>query len=124
MTTLRIFILSLTAFLLTSSTPLFSQTVHSNTLNWLWSQGTGDAATGFHVFRSATTPVSTTTPYATVLSPATLTYVDTAVVAGQTWNYVITAFNSGGDSTPSNTATCVTPFSAPQAPTSLSAVSK
>lgn len=106
---------------------------HSNALTWSWSQGVGDPATGFHVWRSATTPVPTTgAPYAVVASPSTLTYVDSSVSAGQSWSYVVTAYstgavtalNPGGDSLPSNTFTCVTPFSAPPPPTGLSGLTK
>lgn len=161
---------------------------HSNALTWSWAQGTGDPATGFHVWRSATTPVSVTGSAYAVISEVTTTgtassgatsltvasatgiavgadvlgagiasgttvsaisgttvtlslattaalssttvdfiapaYTDTAVSAGQTWNYVVTAFNSGGDSTASNTVTCVTPFFVPGAPTGLAATSK
>jgi endoglucanase len=100
-------------------TPEAKAQTHSNTLSWSWSQGTGDPATGFHVQRSTTSGG----PYAvvaTVGSPTTLTYVDTAVVAGATWYYVVTAFNTGGESAPSNEVKCVTPFSTPQTPTGLS----
>lgn len=103
----------------------FAQAPHSNTLTWAWSQGTGDPATGFHIWKSATAPVPTTgTPFATVNSPTTLTFTDTAVTAGQTNFYVITAFNTAGDSTPSNQVTCVTPFQIPAPPSGLSATVK
>lgn len=98
-------------------------TAHSVTLSWAWTQGPGDPATGFHVWRSST-PTGTPTDIATISSPTTLTYVDTSVAAGQTWYYTITAFNSAGDSTPSNQITCVIPFSVPAAPTGLSGIAK
>ncbi len=102
--------------LLISATTMFGQ--HSNTLTWNWAQGTGDPATGFHV-KKATTSGG---PYTTIatLPVATLTYIDTTVVAGQTNYYVVTAFNTGGDSVPSNQVTCTTPFQVPQSPTTLS----
>ena len=92
-------------------------------LNWNWSQGTGDAATGFHVQRSATaggpyTVVGTVTP------ATTLTYLDTAVLAGATYFYVVTAFNAGGDSSKSGEVSCTIPFQAPVAPSGLSAVTQ
>lgn len=90
---------------------------HSNTLTWAWSQGTGDAATGFHI-RKASVSGGPYTTIATVLLPA-MTYVDLAVVSGQTNYYVVTAYNTGGDSTPSNQVICVTPFQAPSTPTGL-----
>jgi len=102
-------------FLLSSS--LFAQ--HSNTLTWAWSQGTGDPATGFHVQRAAVSGGPYTT-IATLSGTTVKTYVDTAVVPGQTNYYVVTAFNPGGDSVPSNQVTCTTPFQAPQTPTGLS----
>lgn len=101
---------------------LFGQN-HSVTLTWNWSQGTGDPATGFHIQRSATAG-GPYTVIGTVGSPVTLTYVDTAVVAGQTYYYVVTAFNGGGDSTPSNQVTCVVPFQAPPSPSGLSGTVK
>ncbi len=109
-------------FLLIAFTGLgFGQ--HHNDLAWTPGVG-GDPATGFHIWRSATSPVPTTgTPYATVTSPTTI-YSDTAVAAGQTNFYTVTAFNSGGESTPTNTVSCVTPFQAPAAPPALSGVAK
>jgi hypothetical protein len=122
---LRLTFMKLVFTLLLFTFSTLAQTAHSNTLTWAWSQGAGDAATGFHIWKSATTPVSTTgTPYATVGSPTILTYVDSSVVAGQTNFYVVTAFNTGGESTPSNQVTCVTPFQAPNPPTGLSATVK
>jgi fibronectin type 3 domain-containing protein len=99
-------------------------TPHNNALSWMWSQGTGDPATGFHVWKSSTSGGYGTSPYATVSSPTTLTYTDSAVSGGQTNYYVITAFNSAGDSTRSNEVTCTTPFSVPMAPTSATGVSQ
>jgi hypothetical protein len=87
---------------------------HSNTLTWSWTQGTGDPATGFHIWKA--TPVGGscaglgTSPYATVSSPTTFTYVDTAVSAGQSWCYGVTAFSGTTDSGMSNEVSCLTPF--------------
>ncbi len=94
---------------------------HSVTLAWTPGTG-GDTVTGFHVQRSATSG-GPYTIIATVTSPTT-TYVDTAVVAGQSLFYVVTAFNTGGESTPSPQASCVVPFQAPTSPGSLSATVK
>jgi len=102
--------------------PAFAQQ-HSNTLSWNWSQGTGDPATGFHVQKSSTSGG----PYsiiATITGTVTMTYVDTNVTSGQTNFYVVTAFNGGGESVPSNQVACTTPFSGPGAPTGLSGVIK
>jgi len=96
---------------------------HSATLTWAWSPGTGDVATGFHVQRSATTN-GPFTILATIPNITTLTYVDTTVVAGQTYTYMVTAFNAGGESVPSNLVTCTVPFQAPVAPSGLQATVK
>ena len=91
---------------------------HSVTLSWTWAQGTGDPATGFHIQRSQVTGG----PYAviaTVPSSSTLTFIDSSVVGGQTYFYVVTAFNGGGDSLPSNQVTCNIPFQPPMAPSGL-----
>lgn len=109
----------------------YSQSGHSVTLNWSWTQGTGDPATGFHVQRGTVTG-GPYTVIGTVSSPTTLTFTDTGVAAGQTFFYVVTAFNPaasttsnpGGDSLPSNEAKAVIPFLAPQAPTGLTATPK
>lgn len=96
---------------------------HSATLIWAWTQGTGDPATGFHVQRSATVS-GPFTILATIPSITTLTYIDTTVIGGQTYTYMVTAFNSGGESVPSNLVTCVVPFQAPTPPSGLSATVK
>jgi hypothetical protein len=87
-------------------------------LAWNWAQGTGDMATGFHVQRAATSGG----PYTVVgtVPVATLTYLDTTVVAGSTWYYVVTAYNTGGESGPSGEVKCTLPFLAPTTPSGLS----
>ncbi len=112
MKTLRLLIIGIVACCAASAQ-------HSNTLTWSWAQGTGDAAAGFHVQRAAVSGG----PYvsiATLVGTAIKTYTDNAVVAGQTLYYVITAFNTGGDSVPSNQVTCTTPFQTPTPPSGLS----
>jgi len=96
---------------------------HSNTLTWNWSQGTGDPATGYHVQKS-TASGGPYTVIATIVGTATTTYVDTMVVSGQTSYYIVTAFNSGGDSVPSNQVACTTPFQGPGPPTGLPGIIK
>ena len=51
----------------------------------------------------------------------TVAFSDTTVVPGTTYSYQVIAFNSAGDSSPSNTATVVLPPAVPKAPTSLTA---
>lgn len=109
--------------LLALSTLSLAAQNHSVTLSWAWTQGTGDIATGFHIQRSAISGGPYTT-IATISSPTTLTYIDTNVVAGQQYYYVVTAFNSGGDSVPSNQVACTIPFQAPATPTGLSSTVK
>ena len=99
----------------------------SASLAWNWSQGTGDPATGFHVQR-ATTPGGPYTVVGTVPSTATaveaLTYLDTAVTAGATYYYVVTAYNTAGDSAKSAEVACTLPFQIPGSPTNLSGTVK
>ncbi len=104
---------------------MMSAQQHSNTLAWQWTQGTGGAASGFHIWRSTTSPVPIVPgqSYASV-GPTTLGYVDTAVTEGQTVYYVVTAWNLGGDSVPSNQVACTTPFQAPGPATGLSGTIK
>ena len=105
------------------SPPAHAQVSHSVTLTWTWTQTGGDPATAFTVGRSSVTggpyTIIDTTPNAT-----TFTYVDPNVSAGQTWYYIVTATNPGGDSVPSNEASCTIPFLAPSGTTKLSAVAK
>jgi hypothetical protein len=98
-----------------------ASTTHSVTLTWLWSQGTGDPATGFHVWRAATcAALSTTgTAYATITPATTLTDVDTAVTAGQAYCYMVTAYDATGDSASTNEVSVTIPLAVPVAPTGL-----
>ena len=100
------------AFFLLAVSSYAQAATHSATLTWTWTQTGGDPATGFHVQRSQVSG-GPYTVVGTVSSVATLTYTDTTVAGGQTYYYVVTAFNSGGDSAPSNQATGVIPFQAP-----------
>ena len=101
----------------------FAQAPHpSVTLTWSWSQGTGDPATGFHVQRSSVAGG----PYTTVATTpvAVKTYLDTSVLVGSTYYYVVTAYNPAGDGVPSAEVTCVIPFQIPSQVTGVSAVAK
>jgi cellulose 1,4-beta-cellobiosidase len=95
---------------------------HCAVLSWLWSQGTGDAATGFNIKRGTVSGG----PYVTVSSvgPTITSYTDLSVtgnvlVEGTTYYWVITAFNATGESAPSNQATGTIPAVPPPPPTSL-----
>src|SRR5262252_6570164 len=69
----------------------------SASLCWSWSQGTGDPATGFHVWRSMTAGTETNNPaIATLNSNTILSYLDNTVISGDTYFYVVTAYNPQG----------------------------
>jgi fibronectin type 3 domain-containing protein len=112
-------------FLLTL--PMFAQ--HTVTLTWSWTQGSGGVGTGFEVQRGTVSGGPYTT-IATIASPTTLTYVDTAsttnvLTEGSTYYYVVLTTGNGGTlSAPSNQATATIPFLLPVGPTGLSAVAK
>ena len=69
-------------------------------LSWTASGTAG--ITGYHVFRNGNS-----SPTATVTAPAT-TYADTGLTPGTTYHYTVTAFDSTGDSDPSNQASATT----------------
>ena len=98
--------------------PLKAQPHPSVTLAWSWTQGTGDPATGFHVQRATVSGG----PYVVIAttSVTALGYLDVGVMAGATYYYVITAFNSAGDSSKSGEVACTLPFQIPGAPAGLS----
>ncbi len=114
--------------------PMIAFAQHQTMINWTEPAaipGTHDDPTSFKVytapsatgtFMAMTTGNCSTSTFVT--GTTSYSCVDTAVVAGQTKVYQITALNSGGESTPSNQFTCVTPFQAPSAPTIVSAESK
>ena len=72
---------------------------HSVALTWNASPTSG--ISGYNVFRGTASGAEGTTP---LNSPPVsgLTYTDTAVSSGQTYFYVVTAVDSGGNSPPSN----------------------
>lgn len=96
--------------------PIFAQ--HTVTLTINYTQGSGDPATGFNIWRipntlgtSCPSMLPTGTPYAVVSSITNTTYVDTAVSAGTTLCYGVTAFNGSSNSAMSNEVSCTIPFS-------------
>ncbi len=89
--------------------------------------GDGQVALGWYPSSGATTyNVKRATfsggPYATIVNVATTTHVDTSVVNGTTYYYVVAAVNGAGESG-NSTQVSATPQGAtpPQAPTSLTA---
>jgi hypothetical protein len=114
--------MKLAILLLMLAIPALAQPHPSATLAWTWSQGTGDPAMGFHVWRATVTGG----PYTVIntLPVATLTYLDTVVTVGVTYYYVVTAYNNAGDSSKSSEVACTFPFQIPGAPTALSGTVK
>jgi fibronectin type 3 domain-containing protein len=80
-----------------------------------WTGGSG--ATSYNVKRSTVNGSG----YATIASPTTTSYTDTAVTNGTTYYYVATSVNGKGESANSNQASATPNPSAPPAPTGLSA---
>ena len=82
-----------------------------------WSASAG--ATGYHVKRSATTGG----PYTQVAAPSAASDVDTGLTNGTKYYYVVSAYNSAGESANSSevNATPTAPVTAPATPTGLAA---
>jgi hypothetical protein len=88
-----IILLVLLAFVVTAQ----AQTPHSVTLNWAASPTTG--VTGYNVYRFTGACAANITFTKLTASPITpLTFVDTAVTAGTTYCYSVTAVSPGGES--------------------------
>jgi hypothetical protein len=84
-------------------------------LTWIASSG----ATSYNVKRSTTNGG----PYTKIASPTTASYIDTSLINGTPYYYVVTAVNSAGESNPSvqATATPTAPVPVPPVPTGLQA---
>jgi fibronectin type 3 domain-containing protein len=91
---------------------------HSVTLTWQQGPETGATVTGFNVKRSTISGG----PYATIFSisgTTVSTYVDTNIVEGTTYYYVVTTTGLGsllGESDPSNEVSATIPYFVPQRP--------
>lgn len=100
--------------------------LHCSLLTWTApaSDATHDPASGYNVYRSvSSTGCSVLTGAAcskigSVAAP-NVTYTDSPLTAGTQYFYVVTATNSGGESTASNQVSVTPPASAPNAPTGL-----
>lgn len=94
---------------------------HSVTLTWIQSADLSNppvAGSGYNVYRSQTPGAEAAPPLnASLLTE--LTYVDTTVTGGQTYDYVVTAMSAGVESVHSTEAQVKVPLSPP---TGLSAV--
>jgi len=82
------------------------------TLNWNAVSG----ATGYYILRGTSSGVYTTTN-----STTSTTYTDNSAVAGDTYYYVVEAFNSSGPSTNSNEVFITAPLALPGVPPGLTA---
>jgi fibronectin type 3 domain-containing protein len=94
-------------------------TVHQASL--VWTQSTSSGVTGNCVYRSQVSG-GPYTQLACSSTPST-SYVDSTVVGGQTYYYVVTALDGTEESAYSNQVQAVVPQS-PNAPTGLSAVAQ
>jgi hypothetical protein len=105
------------------SAPLFAQTGHSVTLTWTapTDMVAGDS---YVVARSNTSGgESHTNPLATITAVApqlpAVTYVDTSVLAGTTYFYVVYRIKNNVSSNRSNEVEAIVPSGAPQPATNL-----
>jgi len=101
--------------LLIFALPGNAQAAHSVTLSWSPSSSTG--VTGYNVYRfvGACGPTVAFTKLASTTTA--LTYVDSAVTAGATYCYTVTAVSVGGESTNAGTWQAVIPiYTAPTNP--------
>lgn len=80
-----------------------------------WNTSTG--ATSYNVKRSTTSGG----PYTTIASPTTNSYTDTGLTNGTTYYYVVSAVNSGGESSNSSQVSATPTLPPPPTPTGLSA---
>lgn len=74
---------------------------------------------GFRIERALDAGFTTGFTTFTLNTPNATTFIDTTVGPKTTYFYRAIAFNASGDSTPSNTASAVTPGEIPQAPSNL-----
>jgi fibronectin type 3 domain-containing protein len=87
------------------ASPIATPSLGQAALSWTASAG----ATGYHVKRAS----SPGGPYVTLGSTNNTSYVDTTAVNGSTYYYVITAFNTGGESGDSVAVSAVIPYGLP-----------
>jgi hypothetical protein len=100
-------------------TNLTATAVNERRVNLAWADNSS-AESGFRIERK-TNAAATWTAIGTVAANVTA-YADTQVVEDTTYTYRILAFNSGGDSAPSNEASVTTPdLTIPTAPSGLQA---
>ena len=100
---------------------LTAQAVSSSQINLAWTDNSSDE-TGFKIERCTGAGCSSFAQIATVGANVT-SYANTGLAAATSYSYRVRAYNAGGDSTYSNTATAITEASTspPAAPSSLTA---
>jgi hypothetical protein len=106
---------------------------HAATLSWIPSTSS-EATLGYNIFRSTTSgtekaPALNASPVAINCTSGACTYTDTTVIAGQTYYYVIQAFDTSDSpaaSANSNEVSIPIPLNAgpPNAPTGLTVTAK
>jgi len=104
---MKYFVLILALLAMFIAMPAQAQT-HSVGLSWA-APTSGGAPTGYNVYRTQTsggcaTVTATGCSKVGTTNATTTTFTDTTVAGGQTYFFVVTAFNSAGESGPSNQA--------------------
>lgn len=119
---MKLFIATLAFLAMFIALPASAQT-HAVGLSWS-APTSGGAPTGYHVYRTATsggcssvTAAGCTNVGST--SATTTTFSDTTVQGAQTYFWVVTAFNTAGESGPSNQVTATIPPDPSGAPSGL-----
>lgn len=92
-------------------------TPHSVTLTWI-APTTGDAVTNYDVQR-ADVVNGTVGAFATIGSPTGVSFVDTNVIAGKSYEYRVASVNAAGESTFIVSPIELIPLAVPQPPTAL-----
>jgi hypothetical protein len=115
----------LISLLLCSVAALSAQT-HSATIS-VAPNTTGDPVTTYNVLKGITSGGELSTPIGTIPASsctATCTFIDLAVIGGQTYYYTITATNNGGTSSPSPELKLTIPFFPPNIPATPTGIAK
>lgn len=90
---------------------------HQALLTWV-APTSGDAPSSYDVQRAPVTGGVVGT-FATIASPTGTTYTDTAVTAGNSYEYRVASVNSAGESTFITSAVELIPLASPLPPTNL-----
>jgi hypothetical protein len=88
-----------------AATSLVASAVSATTINLSWGDNATDEA-GFRVERSA--DGGNTWPLVASVGADSVSFIDSGLAAATTYNYRITAFNTAGNSEPSNVASATT----------------